>query len=361
MKPIVFVITPFGESFLELFSEMKSWFREKYEFINAGDMDNQQNILKDIVTGISDADIVIADLTGNNPNVFYELGLAHAMNKKVIIITQDIDELPFDIRSYRAYQYSMLFYKLPELKEELKKNLDGAIDGTVGYGNPVFDFLPNYNPRQGKPTDDTAVISKSDNHEINPVKEDEEAGILDYIDDIQKCSEELLNEINCMGEEMKSMNEGVEKASSEIDRVNSQSKGLDLSFAKKICRKLAQPMDVYATKLNEHVTVILDKWDSMENSYLLMLDSDILSSSENKKGIEDSVVSLKEMQQSIQKTDKQYESFISMINQVKGYERTLNKAANSLISALERYLQTTGKMSASIDRIISKSKVVLGD
>lgn len=89
-KPIVFVIMPFKEEILALYEKLKSDFASEFTFINAGDLDNQQNILKDIVEGIYQADIVIADLTGLNPNIFYELGLAHAMNKKAITTTMNI-------------------------------------------------------------------------------------------------------------------------------------------------------------------------------------------------------------------------------------------------------------------------------
>ncbi|MCL2405664.1 MAG: nucleoside 2-deoxyribosyltransferase [Defluviitaleaceae bacterium] len=140
-KPIVFVITPFEEDYLALYGVMKTRFAESFEFTNAGDLDNQQNILKDIVVGIYRADVIIADLTGLNSNVFYELGLAHAMNKKVIIITQDIDELPFDIKSYRANQYSLVFHKIDELYTKLDNLLTGAISGDVQFGSPVSDFI----------------------------------------------------------------------------------------------------------------------------------------------------------------------------------------------------------------------------
>ena len=114
-KHIVFVIMPFGEDFLALYDNLKNRFRDDFEFTNSGDLDNQQNILHDIVEGIAQADVVIADLTGLNANVFYELGLAHTMNKKVVIITQDLSELPFDIKSYRANEYSLQFNKIDRL------------------------------------------------------------------------------------------------------------------------------------------------------------------------------------------------------------------------------------------------------
>lgn len=63
------------------------------------------------------------------------------MNKKVIIITQCLEELPFDIRSYRANGYSLKFNKLSELIEKLKCLLSGAIDGSVEFGTSFFDNI----------------------------------------------------------------------------------------------------------------------------------------------------------------------------------------------------------------------------
>jgi len=63
-------------------------------------------IMDDIRNGIMNADILLADLTGRNPNVFYELGLAHALNKPVILIAQSLNDLPFDLRHLRTITYS---------------------------------------------------------------------------------------------------------------------------------------------------------------------------------------------------------------------------------------------------------------
>lgn len=111
-------------------------------------------------------------MTGLNPNVFYELGLAHTMDKKTIIITQNLDDLPFDIRSYRANEYSLKFNKIPTFMKEMEKLLNGAIDGSVNYGNPVKDFAPKStsiveipvteNITETKNSDDEQVEDESD-------------------------------------------------------------------------------------------------------------------------------------------------------------------------------------------------------
>ncbi|HBB94901.1 MAG TPA: hypothetical protein DC054_05880, partial [Blastocatellia bacterium] len=55
-------------------------------------------IMDDITKSIRRARLIIGDLTGRNPNVFYEVGIAHALNKQVLLMTQSIDDVPFDLR-----------------------------------------------------------------------------------------------------------------------------------------------------------------------------------------------------------------------------------------------------------------------
>jgi|GEM_PF-2079085 len=77
----------------------------------ADDITRQDFIMANILEGIAKSEIIIVDITGSNPNVFYELGIAHTLRAKhsVIIITQDIDipkTTPFDIRHWSILQYS---------------------------------------------------------------------------------------------------------------------------------------------------------------------------------------------------------------------------------------------------------------
>lgn len=69
-----------------------------------GDLGNPGNVMDQVWQGIRGADVVVADITGSNPNVFYEIGLAHALGKEVILISQDPDA-PFDVRASRRVHY----------------------------------------------------------------------------------------------------------------------------------------------------------------------------------------------------------------------------------------------------------------
>jgi len=62
-------------------------------------------IVSDIWNYTKEAEIILADLTGRNPNVLYELGLAHAIAKPVILLTVSIEDIPFDLNALRIISY----------------------------------------------------------------------------------------------------------------------------------------------------------------------------------------------------------------------------------------------------------------
>jgi len=63
-------------------------------------------IIKEIIYGILEADLIVADVTGANPNVAYELGIADSFKKDVLILTQDEARVPFDYKHRRFYKYN---------------------------------------------------------------------------------------------------------------------------------------------------------------------------------------------------------------------------------------------------------------
>ncbi len=64
-------------------------------------------IIDQIWSGISAAKVLVAELTGRNPNVFYELGLAHALDKPVVLVSANQDDVPFDLQHIRVIYYDM--------------------------------------------------------------------------------------------------------------------------------------------------------------------------------------------------------------------------------------------------------------
>lgn len=124
-----------------------------WEAIRADESSESGLITKKYIEAIYDADVFIADLTFNNPNVFYELGIRQVLSKKgIVLIQQNGNQRPFDVQTQKVIDYN-LFMGTTTRKfiEILKQTLVTA--GTDTKGSPVHDFLPNlsiYNSSDGE-------------------------------------------------------------------------------------------------------------------------------------------------------------------------------------------------------------------
>jgi len=101
----------------------------------------RENIIKGILDELNTANVVIADLTDNNPNVFYELGVRHTLANRTLLIAQGEEHIPFDLRPYPVAFYSESPAKIAEFKSDIKKKLDDIERNPERSDNPVADFL----------------------------------------------------------------------------------------------------------------------------------------------------------------------------------------------------------------------------
>lgn len=106
-QDLVFTLMPFGESWSNRIWKI---IREEctklgFQAKRADDLFGQ-DIVEDIWMSILQARIVIADITNRNPNVFYELGIAHTIGKRFVLLTQDVKDIPFDVNRYRHIIYA---------------------------------------------------------------------------------------------------------------------------------------------------------------------------------------------------------------------------------------------------------------
>jgi hypothetical protein len=84
-----------------------------------------KNMLERIFEQIDKADIIVAEMTSRNPNVFYEVGYAHAKGKLVLLITADAADIPFDLQQRKHIVYGG---SVSYLRQELEKHLAWARD-----------------------------------------------------------------------------------------------------------------------------------------------------------------------------------------------------------------------------------------
>jgi len=120
-----FFLCPFKEPFDTIYNDhIKRAVKEMgYSINRADELFGTQPIIEDIWEQINSTTIVIADLTGRNPNVMYEVGMAHTIGVPTLIITQNIDDVPFDLKHHRCVIYAHTPRGCSDLEERIKGTL----------------------------------------------------------------------------------------------------------------------------------------------------------------------------------------------------------------------------------------------
>ena len=123
---LVFVLSPFTEPYSTVYSDhIKPTVENisRFRCRRADDIYDNRPIIEDIWRCIVQARIVISELTGRNGNVFYETGIAHTVGKEVILITQSMSDVPFDLRHLRCVVYEYTPRGMRDFEDQLKKTI----------------------------------------------------------------------------------------------------------------------------------------------------------------------------------------------------------------------------------------------
>lgn len=132
-RPYVLVLMPFEARFedeynlaIEPACTAASAWTERIE---------EQAVIQRIHHQLAKADIVIAEMTGRNGSVFYDTGYAHALNKPVILLTENAGDIPFDLMHYPHIIHQR---KLTTLKAELERRVVSMLDASSRGEAPVI-------------------------------------------------------------------------------------------------------------------------------------------------------------------------------------------------------------------------------
>ena len=121
-KPFAFILMPFSGEFDDTYElaikpacESAGAYAERVDKqIFSG------SILERVYNQIAKADLLVADMSGKNANVFYEVGYAHALGKTTILLTRAVEDIPFDLKHYPHVVYNA---RLADLKRELEARI----------------------------------------------------------------------------------------------------------------------------------------------------------------------------------------------------------------------------------------------
>lgn len=149
---ICFLISPIGKKGTETYNNFKEILDHiirpgikesgyNLNLIRADEIDKSGSFIKQILEHLYKSFIVIADLTNQNPNVFYELGVRHSLSPRIILIAQNSDDIPSDLKEYRTIIYDISPKGITDFKVKLKNYLNEIYRDPEYPDNPVLDRL----------------------------------------------------------------------------------------------------------------------------------------------------------------------------------------------------------------------------
>ena len=364
-----FVILPFEDEFEKLYHDKIVPLLEEnnYSVKKADSLSTQRNIIEDIIDGITNADLIIADLTGLNANVFYELGIAHGLGIPTVLITQDVEELPFDLSAYKNVEYSLRYDEIEEFSKELSDICSSHNEGEIAFGSPVSDYtnvnIKGSNRRSSSESVKTSenkssADSDKENDSSDTTSEtDSERGIIGYMINIENY-ESNLNDImddfiDGSSSTRSNIARDVDKLKSTYDnnkpetRKNVNDRARDISanivgYSQAIRRDLQQ-FELYLGLFNEEIQKVIEQADGSNDRKVLIELQD----------------KIKVFTNTGESMLKEIEKFNYMLDEVKGINKKLDdaiKTLNETTSPYKRNLQSGLAKSKRYDSLI-KNKI----
>ena len=344
--PTVFVVMPYGGEFDTIYGNFIQpvFSKAGYDVIRASDIISQQNIIEDIVQQINRSDLVVADLTDCNPNVFYELGLAHAFRRPTILIAQQLEDVPFDLKPYRVVEYSRDISTMNAADHLLNAYAHRFLDGQIPFGSPVRDYLD----RTSTESSTTYTASFRDD------AVDDDGGFLDHVVTATDGFDRISRIVDKITASMEAdVTRPAENATRKFQKIDVNAGTSGARGAQNIARRLAGKIATFNSKLSEanrdYAVVVEEVDDSLEFvvSYAVQLEeTEVLE-------LEDQIQHLRSLRETAVSARHSCNELVTIIESLPRIERRLNQALVAQVEQLRVYSNNLDRTVASLTRALN--------
>lgn len=330
----IFVIMPFHSEFDAVYGDLiKAPLEENGHTVNrADDVATHQSILRNIIQNISGADLVVADLTAQNANVYYELGLAHALRKDTVQIVQDLNDVPFDLRSHNVIVYSVRFGEAEQLHLRILDVIERATKGSYMYSNPIIESEISF----GVPND--LIQSNISSDTGKGLEEDKfEMGVLDAIVAAEDSTDEMTFVATEIAEQFGVLAEKIQANTDRINRLNANpnQKGLN-SKRLQVARQFAADVNLFSERVEETIPTLRTSWESVDQGVGHFISFNRIKNSEELVAIRKLVDTIHTVRIGLGENRNVFGSFRESQNQLRGLSRATDRALTNSDRTLQR-------------------------
>lgn len=298
----------------------------------------QRNIMRTIVEGIAQADLIVAELTGNNPNVFYELGVAHGLQQPVVMIAQDVDQIPFDLRSYNVVIYSLDVFEVDDFREALRSLARGKIEGTVQFENPVSDFAPMGTPPGNAPrryVQHPSVaggpVAEEETGEPSP----EERGILDFTSEVESAILEIGEISQSLTSHMENLGLSIATRSVEVEAVSQSANPGSNARMLKLANEMGEDLKNFSDNTDAEMTAFHSAWERFEDNFTSVLPSLNIANEEDREAAEGLQTIFDDLGEGLSQALEGIDSGRGQFDSLRGISSRLNSAVRRLERTME--------------------------
>lgn len=341
-KPTAFVLMPFGEDFNSAYEDLilPALSQAGFFTTRADQINTQQSVMRDIVQSIGSSQLIVADLTGNNPNVYYELGIAHGLRRQVILMTQDIESLPFDLRSYRVIEYSLLLRDAKRASERLQELGVGVREQTALFGNPVSDFL---DPESIEPN----VLGGEDDGAM--------LGIIDYQEQFQESAAQMTRILTDIAMRIQSYTQVMESGTAELEALRDRPTPPTPRQIRSALVDVTKETERYASDMSDYNLEYESLLPRFESSLEGLIHNESLDSGDQRDKFEEALDSIEETTDSFQQGIDGISAMKHAAESLPMIEQTFNRANSVLVKELRRFVSNVKNTEA-----VAKRAVALG-
>ena len=353
-----FVIMPFGVEFDAIY---ESFFKPVltsagFEVRRADELTSAEGIMKTIIRQLEDSCIVVADLSDSNPNVYYELGIAHALHKPVISLTQQVEELPSDIRAYRVIPYGVHFTAKEKAAEDLKHAAQGVFDATTTFGNP----FSNYAAQPVTPTcSGSSPVDGLQSSEQRP-NDDDQMGILDHSVEIEDGLEKIRVLTETIGGRTGQIG-GSMRATTDRLNITSHAGGRQAREQRKLVQALAMEMNSYARFMSGANDDYGETVERTRPALEAVFNAVDLSTDEEAEDLRSLLSALDAVQGVTAEAQQGTDTLASTIGGLPPIERSFTRARDQVVVQLQRLSGNFDLMLSMIARVREMAQAKLGE
>lgn len=339
-----FVLMPFEAEFKPIYEDLIKPALEDagYDVARADSFFDQQNILCDIIRGITTANLIIADLTTLNPNVLYELGICHGLRIPTILLAQSIEDVPFDLRSYKIQVYSTRFDQVHKLKNALKEIAERSKRKEITFGSPIIDFQSMDDSPLRK---EIKISATEPSGELSKGAE-EEKGFVDYIFEGINAAEEMTQILSNFTEETASIGNKMQEHTARIQSLAKNPAPGASGQIYKISLGVAKDMTLYSEKTENDLPRLEKSTDLLIENYSGYINWIKPKEEKDREQVIkflQNIKSLSEVDKVLQESIRSYRDAVAGL---KGISREINRASRRLTIVLESFISILEKIEA---------------